>query len=68
MDLANQVLVELQLKQQEIIEILRKKIQNLEKEHSKLAYASGEDNKRIKELEKQIKELKAQIIPPDFIN
>ena len=65
MELANEVLAELQLKQQEIIEILRKKLQHLESEHSKLSYATGQDNLRIKQLEEEVEELKRLLIPPN---
>ena len=65
MELANEVLVELQLKQQEIIEILRKKLQVLEADHAELSYATGQDNLRIKELEKEVEELKRLLIPPN---
>ena len=65
MELANDVLVELQLKQQEIIEILRKKLQVLEADHAELSYATGQVNLRIKELEKEVEELKRLLIPPN---
>lgn len=65
MELANEVLAELQLKQQEIIEILRKKLQVLEVEHAKLSYATGQDNLRIKQLEEEVEELKRLLIPPN---
>ena len=66
MELANEVLAELQLKQQEIIEILRKKLQVLEAEHAKLSYATGQDNLRIKQLEEEVKELRVlYLLPPD---
>ena len=59
--MANEVLVELQLKQQEIIQLLRNQIKEL--------YSLTDSNHiRIKQLELEVEHLKQLSEPPPFLN
>ena len=61
MEMANEVLVELQLKQQEIIQLLRNQIKEL--------YSlSGSNNIRIRQLESEVEHLKQLNNPPPLLN
>jgi len=61
MEMANEVLVELQLKQQEIIQLLRNQIKEL--------YSlSGSNNIRIRQLESEVEHLKQLNTPPPLLN
>ena len=59
--MANEVLVELQLKQQEIILILKDQIRELNS-------LTGSNNIRIKQLESEVEQLKQLYDPPPFLN
>ena len=59
--MANEVLVELQLKQQEIIQLLRNQIKEL--------YSLTDSNHiRIKQLELEVEHLKQLSVPPPLLN
>ncbi len=56
--MANEVLAELQIKQQEMIDILLKKVEVLEGKVSGVQHGSGSNNLRIQELESEVEHLK----------